>query len=74
LRYFEKLAKEEKDGFFGKYILPSMIAGPMIGTAVHAFTKGKGKPIFSKDLAKSVAIAIPADILTGAAIGAWAER
>lgn len=74
MRYFEKLAKKEKEGFLNKYILPSIVAGTLLGTTIHGFTKGKGKPMFSKDLAKNIAIAIPADIATGAAIGAWAER
>lgn len=78
MRYFQKIAEQEGElggkGFFNKYIVPSMVAGPLIGSAVHLATKGRGTPFFTKDLAKSVGMAIPADIATGAAIGAWAEH
>lgn len=77
MRYFTKIAEDENkndSGFFKKYILPSMVAGPLIGTAVHAVTRQKGTPFFGKEWAKGTAIAVPADIATGAVIGAWAER
>lgn len=61
-------------GHIGKeFILPSLVAGPIIGAGVTAAT-AKNKKEFKEHVGKGIKTGIIADAATGAALGLWGQR
>jgi hypothetical protein len=55
-----------------EYLLPSLVAGPVIGTAVTAATSSKNE--FNKNIGKGIATGIGIDLATGLSMGLWNQR
>lgn len=55
------------------YLLPSAVAGPIIGGSIVA-TTSKDKTQFKKNIRKGMIQGVAADLATGTAMGAWNQR
>jgi superfamily II DNA or RNA helicase len=61
-------------GQMGKeFVVPSLVAGPIIGAGVTAATS-KSKDDFNKNIKKGIVAGVVGDVATGAALGLWNQR
>jgi hypothetical protein len=72
-RFLKKKAGLDLKHMTKEYLLPSLVAGPLIGAGVTAATS-KNKQDFKKNISKGIGVGIGADIATGAAMGLWNQR
>ena len=66
-------AKEVLTHIGKEFIVPSLVAGPVIGLGVQAVTS-KDKKEFKEGMGKAIGAGIAGDIATGAALGIWNQR
>jgi hypothetical protein len=73
LTYMPKASALDWKHMSKEYILPSLVAGPIIGAGVTALTSAN-KEDFNKNLTKGIGAGIAIDLATGLSMGLWNQR